>query len=77
MYEIIKIYDKKGHTVLRKRVLEHLGVKEGDLLIAELKYKGMVILRPLNMDDFLAKLNNVENEDLVLAEKVKISFEAR
>lgn len=38
MSEVIKVYDEKGHTVLKKRVLLHLNAKAGSRL--------MVILVP-------------------------------
>ena len=44
--EIIKIYDDKGHTVLKKKILEHLNVGKGDLLVAELKLSLIHISEP-------------------------------
>lgn len=73
--EIIKIYDDKGHTVLKKRVLEHLNVGKGDLLLVELKEDNTVVLKALRKDEFLAKLKHPEREDEVLKERTVLKFE--
>jgi len=33
MSEVIKVYDSKGHTVLKKSILEHLNAKAGSYLM--------------------------------------------
>lgn len=73
--EIIKIYDNKGHTVLKKNIMKHLNVRKGDLLIAELKENNTVVLKPLRKEKFLAKLKTPEKEDEALKEKTTLKYE--
>ncbi len=73
--EIIKIYDDKGHTVLKKRILEHLNVGKGDLLVAELREDNTVVLKALRKEMLLTKLKHPEKEDEVLKEKTVLRFE--
>ena len=73
--EIIKIYDDKGHTVLKKKILEHLNVGKGDLLVAELREDNTVVLKALRKEVFLARLKYSEKEDEVLKEKTVLRFE--
>ncbi|RLI11831.1 hypothetical protein DRO33_03430 [Candidatus Bathyarchaeota archaeon] len=73
--EVIKVYDEKGHTVLRRRILKHLGVGRGSLILAVLRSDGTVILKPLRKEDLLAKLESPEQEDDVLRERVKIRYD--
>ncbi|HDD33997.1 MAG TPA: hypothetical protein ENG30_02470 [Thermofilaceae archaeon] len=73
--EIIKVYDEKGHTVLKKRILRHLGVGKGGLILAVLRSDGTVVLRPLRREDLLARLGSPEREDEVLRERVKTRYD--
>ena len=73
--EVIKIYDDKGHTVLKKRILEHLNVGKGDLLVAELREDNTVVLRALRKERFLVRLRHVEGEDKVLGGRAVLRFE--
>ena len=73
--EVIKVYDEKGHTVLKKSILKHLGVGKGGLILAELKSDGTVVLKPLEKEQLLAKLENPEREDDALREKVKVRYD--
>ena len=71
----IKVYDDRGHTVLKKKILKHLGVKEGDLIEVRLEEKGYAILVPVKGEKDLAELSNPEGEDRVLRDRVKIIFD--
>jgi len=73
--EVIRVYDEKGHTVLKKRILRHLGVGKGGLILAMLRSDGTVVLRPLRKEDLLARLENPELEDDALGERVKIRYD--
>ena len=72
---ILRVYDSKGHTVLKKAVLSHLKAKKGDLLIAELKDDGSVSLRLLKKEEVLPKLTQPENEEEVLKERTKLRYD--
>ncbi|MHA1595043.1 MAG: hypothetical protein ACTSXX_09935 [Candidatus Baldrarchaeia archaeon] len=73
--EIIKVYDEKGRTVLKRSILDHLGVGKGDLILADLKDDGTVVLRPLRKEYALAKLERIEDEEKVLTERTKIRYD--
>ncbi len=72
--EIIKIYDDKGHTVLKKRILKHLGIGKGQYLLVELKEDGTAVLKPLEKEDILIRLTKPEMEDLVLEERNTLRY---
>ena len=73
--EVIKVYDDKGHTVLKKKILKHLRVRGNDFLVAELREDGTVILRPLKKEEILSRLRKPEEEDKALKEKTKIKYD--
>ncbi len=60
----------KGHTILKKKILRHLGVKEGDLIEVRLEEKGYAILVPVKVEKDLVELINLEGGD-----RVKIIFD--
>ena len=73
--EILRIYDDKGHTVLKKRVLRHLGVRRGDLIAAYLMEDGTVLLKPVGKEELLARLKKPEEEDAALRERTKTHYD--
>ena len=74
--EILRVYDDKGHTVLKKRILRHLGVGRGDFIAAYLKEDGTVLLKPIRKEELLARLKKPEKEDAALRERTKIHYDA-
>ena len=73
--EILKVYDEKGHTVLKKKVLRHLGVGRGDLIAAYLVENRAVLLKPAAKEELLARLKKPSREDAALREKAKIHYD--
>ena len=72
--EIIKVYDEKGRTVLKRSILDHMGVRKGDLILADLRDNGTVLLRPFRKEYSLARLEKVEDEEKVLEKRAKIRY---
>lgn len=73
--EVLRVYDEKGHTVLKKRILKHLGVGSGDLIVAYLLEDGSVLLKPFVKEEFLARLRRPGGEDEALGERTKIRYD--
>ncbi len=72
---MIKVYDEKGRTVLKRRILDHLKVRKEDLILADLRNDGTMVLKPLKKEHALANLKRIENEEKVLGEKTKIRYD--
>ncbi|RLE93026.1 MAG: hypothetical protein DRJ55_04060 [Thermoprotei archaeon] len=73
--EVLRVYDEKGHTVLKKRVLRHLGVGRGGLIAAYLLEDGSVLLKPVVKEELLARLKKPDEEDEALGERTKIRYD--
>lgn len=73
--EVLRVYGEEGHTVLKKRILKHLGVGRGGLIAAYLLEDGSVLLKPVVKEELLARLKKPDEEDEVLGERTKIRYD--
>jgi len=78
--DVIKVYDEKGHTFLKRKHLEHLGVKPGDEILVIPAPGKRLILAPLKdkreiLDELLPKIGVKIDEEKLLSETTTLHFQ--